>query len=195
LLASGQADAMKETELLADFLHDIFSDLLGYTGPASGLPVYTLKREALVEVDGKFADAALGRFPTAGGTAQFVAVEGKGPRDPLDRLFAGRRRSAVDQALQYAINLQIDWYLVTNLKETRLYHKGHDLFTFERFETAALAADATALRKFVYLLAAERVVPAVGLGHLDDLLAESRRIGRELTNDYYHEYAAVWGQT
>jgi hypothetical protein len=195
LLASGQADAMKETELLADFLHDIFSDLLGYTGPASGLPVYTLKREALLEVDGKFADAALGRFPTAGGTAQFVAVEGKGPRDPLDRPFAGRRRSAVDQALQYAVNLQIDWYLVTNLKETRLYHKGHDLFTFERFETAALAADATALRKFVYLLAAERVVPAVGLGHLDDLLAESRRIGRELTNDYYHEYAAVWGQT
>ena len=26
---------MKETELLADFIRDIFSDLLGYTGPAS----------------------------------------------------------------------------------------------------------------------------------------------------------------
>ena len=34
------------------------------------------------------------------------------------------------------MQLQIDWYLVTNLKEVRLYHKGHDTFTCERFETA-----------------------------------------------------------
>src|SRR5581483_5883745 len=86
LLGSGQADAKKETELLPDFIRDVFGDLLGYTGPASGAPVYTLKREALVEVDGKRADAALGRFPTAGGAPAVVAVlEGKGPRDPLDR--------------------------------------------------------------------------------------------------------------
>jgi hypothetical protein len=144
LLGSGQADAKKETELLPDFIGDVFGDLLGYTGPASGMPVYTLKREALVEVDGKFADAALGRFPTAGGPPAVVAVlEGKGPRDPLDRPFAGRKRSAVEQALQYAVNLQIDWFLVTNLKQTRLYHKGHDLFTYERFDTAALNRNTT----------------------------------------------------
>src|SRR5262249_27239392 len=196
LLGCGQADALKETELLADFLRDVFGDLLGYTGPAGGEAIYTLKREALVEVDGKFADAALGRFPTAGGPGVVVAVlEGKGPRDPLDRPFAGRKRSAVEQALQYAVNLRIDWFLVTNLKETRLYHKGHDLFTYERFDTAALAADADALRKFVYLLGAERVVPVTGRCHLDDLLAESHRIGRELTNDYYREYAALRRQT
>jgi len=46
-------------------------------------------------VDGKFADAVLGRFQND--KAQFVAVlEGKGTRDPLDRPFAGRRMSAVD---------------------------------------------------------------------------------------------------
>ena len=60
---------MKKTELLADFLRDVFGDLLGYVGPASGLPVYTLKRESLVQVDGKFADAALGRFTQADGQA------------------------------------------------------------------------------------------------------------------------------
>jgi hypothetical protein len=98
---------MKETELLGDFINDVFGDLLGYAGPASGSPVYTLKRESLVQVDGKFADAALGRFIVADAHADFVAViEGKGPRDPRDRPFANRKRSAVEQALQYAVNLQ-----------------------------------------------------------------------------------------
>ena len=43
----------------------------------------------------------------------------------------------------------------------------------------------------MFLLGAERVVPARGPTHLDALLADSRRIGRELTNDYYHEYATL----
>ena len=123
----------------------------------------------------------LGRFWTAGGQPEFVAVlEGKGPRDPLDRPFAGRKLSGVDQALHYAVNLVCDWYLVTNLRETRLYHKGHDQFTFERFETQTLADDDAAFRRFVFLLGADRVVPPTGGCHLDDLLSESHRIGLDL---------------
>jgi methylase of polypeptide subunit release factors len=190
LLGTKQAEAMKETELLADFITEVFGQLLGYTGPAGGAERYTLKREATVQVDGKFADAALGRFSTAGDEPETIAaVEGKGPRDPLDRPFAGRKLSAVDQALRYAVNLVCDWYLVTNLHEIRLYHKGHDQFTFERFETAALATDDAAFRRFVFLLGAERMVPAAGRCHLDDLLSESRRIGVDLTRAYYRDYA------
>jgi len=196
LLSTKAAEKMKETELLGDFIRDVFVDLLGYVGPASGLPLYTLKRESLVQVDGKFADAALGRFPLADAKADFVVViEGKGPRDPLDRPFGSRKRSAVEQALQYAVNLEIDWFLVTNLREIRLFHKGHDLFTYERFETAKLANDDAALKRFTFLLGAERVVPAAGGTHLDALLADSRRIGRKLTNDYYNEYAILRRQT
>jgi hypothetical protein len=196
LLGSKQAEAMKETELLADFITDVFVHLLGYTGPASGAGHYTLKREATVQVDGKFADAALGRFAVTGGQAEYVAVlEGKGPRDPLERPFAGRKLSAVDQALRYAVNLICDWYLITNLKEIRLYHKGHDQFTFERFETAVLAEDDAAFRRFVFLLGAERMLPASGRCHLDGLLSESKRIGLELTRDYYREYADLRRQT
>jgi hypothetical protein len=166
LLASKRAETMKETELLGDFIRDVFGDLLGYTGPASGAPIYTIKREPIVQVDGKFADAALGRFTLADGQADFVVViDGKGPRDPLDRPFGSCKRSAVEQALQYAVNLQLDWFLVTNMSETRLYHKGHDLFTYERFETSKLAADDMALKRFAYLLGAERVVPATGGTH------------------------------
>ena len=129
LLGSKQADGMKETELLPDFIRDVFGAVLGYTGPADGGDTYTLKREALVQVDGKYADAALGRFGP-GASAFVVAVEGKGPKDPLDRPFAGRKLSAVQQGALYALQLRIDWYLVTNLRETRLYHKGHDTSTY-----------------------------------------------------------------
>jgi hypothetical protein len=196
LLGTAQGGAKKETELLAEFITDVFTRLLGYTGPATAAPYYTLKREATVQVDGKFADAALGRFPTARDPAEYVvAVEGKGPRDPLDRPFAGRTLSAVDQALRYAVNLVCDWYLVTNLREIRLYHKGHDQLTFERFETAALASDEAAFRRFAFLLGAERVVRPAGGCHLNDLLSESRRIGRELTRDYYREYAELRRRT
>ena len=59
-------------------------------------PSYTLSREKHVEVDGKYADAVLGRFGKD--SAQFIAaLEGKSTRDPLERPFEGRRMSAVDR--------------------------------------------------------------------------------------------------
>ena len=120
-LRGGTLDAAKETELLPGYLSDVFEAVLGSVGrPADP---YNLRRETLVKVDGKFADAGLGRFTAD--AAGFVAVlEGKGPRDPLDRPFAGRKRSTVEHSLNYAVQLKIDWYLVTNLKEIRLFHKG-----------------------------------------------------------------------
>ena len=141
-----------------------------------------------VEVDGKFADAVLGRF--GGGHDEFiVALEGKGPKDPLDRPFAGRRISAVDQGYRYAINLPCDFILVTNIGETRLYHKGSNQHTFERFDTERLADDEAALKRFVFLLGAERVVPTAGKTHFYALLDESNKVGRELTRAFYVGYA------
>ena len=91
LLASPGGRQLKETELLGDFFRDVFTDILGYVGPAAGKGKYTIKRESLVQVDGKFADAALGRFTTDDGSARVrVAVEGKGPTDPLDLPFKNR---------------------------------------------------------------------------------------------------------
>jgi hypothetical protein len=67
----------KETALLPDFFTDIFCGLLGYTGPAASSDTYTFSRERHVEVDGKVADAVLGRFQKD--KTQFMAVlEGKG---------------------------------------------------------------------------------------------------------------------
>lgn len=190
LIASGRADGFKETELLPDFLTDIFCGLLGYTGPAGPAEDHTLSRERHVEADGEFADAVLGRFQKD--KAQFIAVlEGKSTRDPLDRPFAGRRMSAVDQAYRYAINLPCDWILVTSMRETRLYYKGAHQQAYERFETVRLAAAEAQLRRFVFLLGAERVVPAHGGCHLYELLRASETVGRTLTNQFYARYADI----
>jgi hypothetical protein len=187
LIRTERIDNFRESEILPDFLTDFFLTLLAYRGPASEGARYTLSRERHVEVDGKFADAVLGDF---NGQNRFVvAVEGKGPRDPLDRAYAGRRMSAVDQGYRYAINLPCDWIIVTSTRETRLYHKGSDQHTYERFDTYHLFDDEPTLRRFVFLLGASRVVPFDGRCHLYDLLAESEKVGRQVTKDYYVQYA------
>lgn len=190
LISSGKADQFKETELLPEFITDIFGHLLGYTGPAGPAETYTLSREPHVEVDGQFADAALGRF-RSGAKSFVVVVEGKGSRDPLDRPFAGRRMSAVDQAYRYAINLPCDWIVVTSMRETRIYYKGANQQTYERFETTRLAEDPALLRRFVFLLGAARVVPEAGECHLYALRRESDAAGTELTKEFYALYAGL----
>jgi len=190
LLASGKANTFTEQEILPDFLTDFFCELLGYTRPADGGPRYTISREKHVQVEGEFADAVLGNFGRE--PERFiVALEGKGPRDPLDRPFGGRRMSAVDQGYRYAINLPCDWIIVTSVRQTRLYGKGTDQQTYERFDTEDLAADDELLRRFVFLLAAERVVPETGRCHFDDLRAESEQVGKDLTEEFYLRYAEM----
>jgi hypothetical protein len=188
LLASGRADDFKEQELLADFLADVFRGILGYASPADCPERFTISRQKHVQVDGKYADAVLGNFRSD--NEQFiVALEGKGPRDPLERPFAGRRMSAVDQGYRYAINLPCDWVIVTSMRQTRLYYKGCDQQTYERFDIDRLAADDGLLRKFVFLLGAERVVPAVSRCHLYALRESSETTGRDLTKKFYVQYA------
>lgn len=190
MLASGRADGYKEQELLPDFLADVFCGVLGYSRAVDNPSLHTFSREKHVQVDGKFADAVLGAFRPEG-ERYVVVIEGKGPKDPLDRPFAGRRMSAVDQAYRYAINLPCDWLIVTSIKETRLHHKGADQYTYERFDTRELARDEPLLKKFVYLLGADRVVPTSGECHLYDLLKVSEAVGKELTREFYLSYAEM----
>ncbi|MBX3435422.1 MAG: N-6 DNA methylase [Pirellulales bacterium] len=185
-ISSGRIVRFGEQEILPHFLADFFVGILGYTGPA-GRDRYTIGFERHVEVDGKYADAVLGDF---NGHQRYVAaLEGKGPRDPLDRPYAGRRMSAVDQGYRYAINLPCDWIIVTSIRQTRLYHKGSDQQTYERFDTEQLADDEAALRRFLFLLGADRVAPPTGQCHFYGLLAESEKVGRELTKEFYVNYA------
>jgi len=191
LLSSAQGDSFREQELLPDFVTDIFCGLLGYLRPADNPTRYTRAREKYIEVDGKFADAVLGEFGQDRADNPIVALEGKGPKDPLDRPFAGRKKSAVEQGYGYAINLPCDWIIVTSMRQTRLYHKGSDYQTYERFDIGELATNDAAFRKFVFLFAAERVVPVKDRCHFYDLKEASEKVGRELTKEFYVNYADI----
>jgi hypothetical protein len=93
-LSSPQAASLNEKELLPDFLTDVFCGVLGYTRIVDRPARFTFSREKYVQVDRKYADAVLGEFGP--GSERFVvAVEGKGPTDPLE---VGKRgRSSVRQ--------------------------------------------------------------------------------------------------
>ena len=151
LLAPDAKRKFGEQEILADFVDDIFCKLLGYTRPADGPDRFTRAREKYVEYSGKFADAVLGEFRSDEKDRPLIAVEGKGPKDPLDRPFAGRKKSAVDQGYGYAINLPCDWIVVTSMRQTRLYHKGSDQLTYESFDIASLLENDSVLKRFVFL--------------------------------------------
>lgn len=191
LLGSAQGEKLREQELLADFISEIFCDLLGYQRPADNPARYTCSREKYNEVDGKYADAVLGEFKPDEPDKPIIALEGKGPKDPLERPFAGRKKSAVDQGYGYAINLQCNWIIVTSMRQTRLYHKGSDQQTYERFDVADLANNDAQFRKFVFLLGAERVVPISGECHFQELKESSEKIGKLLTKKFYLEYANI----
>ncbi|MFM7137461.1 MAG: Eco57I restriction-modification methylase domain-containing protein, partial [Planctomycetota bacterium] len=191
LVASGRIDRFKETELLPEFITLFFNRVLGYRGASDGGVAWTLSHQRHVEVEGEFADAVLGRFANGQPPRYTVAVEVKGPKDPLDRPFAGRRLSAVDQGYRYAINLPCDWLIVTSMREIRLHSKSADQHSYEAFDTEAVARDEAVLKRFVFLLGADRIVPESGVCHLAGLLAESERVGRELTRTFYDAYAGM----
>ena len=75
------------------------------------------------------------------------------------------------------------------MRETRFYYKGAHQQAYERFETVRLAADEALLKRFVFLLGAERVVPAHRECHLYELLRTSETVGCALTNQFYALYA------
>jgi len=82
-LDTAEAQTQTEESVLPEFINDIFGGLLGYRGPVTDQTRHTMSREHYVEVDGSFADAVLGRYGHDV-KRHLVAIEGKGPRDPLD---------------------------------------------------------------------------------------------------------------
>lgn len=77
------------------------------------------------------------------------------------------------------------------MRAIRLYSKSADQHSYEAFDTEAVARDESTLKRFVFLLGADRIVPESGICHLAGLLAESERVGRELTRTFYDAHAGM----
>ena len=174
MLASPQADKLKEKELLPDFLTDVFCGVLGYTRAVDNKDRFTFSREKHVQVDGKFADAVLGDF-RARQRAVRRRRRGQGAERPARP--AVRRpqdvggRSGLPLRHQPAVRLDhrhldpADAALPQGLRPAHLRAVRH---------RDAGRATTALLKRFVFLLGAERVVPRTGQV---PLLRSARRLG------------------
>ena len=184
LIRDGRIYTLKEVALHGQFTAKIVEDVLGYHGPAGGAE-YTVATEQTI-LRGS-VDLALGRF---GGTCPEILapfeLKGADIRD-LDAIMPGRNKSPVQQAWEYAMNAPgVKWVLVSNYIELRLYGFGEGTAAYETFRLDRLT-EPDEYARFMLLLSADNLLS----GRTLDLLGESRREDRDITDRLYLDYKTL----
>jgi len=184
LISSGNIRKIKETALSADFKTKIVEAVLGYTSPV-GNNDYTVESEQTI-LKGS-VDLALGHF--SHGKVNIIApfeLKGAKTKD-LDAIMPGRNKTPVQQAWEYATNnVGTKWVLVSNYLEIRLYGFGEGTQAYEHFDMARLH-EPQEYARFMLLLSAENLLG----GKTADLLKESRREDKDITDALYADYKAL----
>lgn len=176
----------KETAVRNLFFDAVLREILDYTtfDPEGD---YTLAFERPIRRGA--VDVALGRFGAPEGVEEIVApFQLKGPAtEDLDAVPAGRGRSPVQQAWDYAIDAPGSrWVLVSNCIEIRLYGFGRGRDAYELFNLARID-DPDEHARLWLILSAERLLG----GATDALLQESDSAYKDVTNQLYVDYKAM----
>ncbi|MCC4242973.1 Eco57I restriction-modification methylase domain-containing protein [Stappia indica] len=186
LIRSGRIAGIKETALHADFKSNIVEAVLGYTSAVTGAEHTVTSEQNILRGS---VDLALGHFTEEGG--QIIApfeLKGAKTKD-LDAIMPGRAKSPVQQAWEYATNAPgVKWVLVSNMVELRLYGFGEGTAAYERFDLGQLTQPAEYAR-FMLLLSADNLLS----GKTADLLKESRREDKDITDALYADYKTLRG--
>ncbi|WP_200238007.1 Eco57I restriction-modification methylase domain-containing protein [Lamprobacter modestohalophilus] len=184
MIRDRRIETLKEVALHGQFAAKIVEGVLGYQGPTSGAK-YSLATEQSI-LRGS-VDLALGRF--GGKTPEILApfeLKGADTRD-LDAIMPGRNKSPVQQAWEYAMNARgVKWVIVSNMIELRLYGFGEGTTAFERFWLERLT-EPEEYARFILLLAADNLLS----GRTLELLHESRREDKDITDSLYQDYKAL----
>ena len=184
MIRDRRIETLKEVALHGQFAAKIVEGVLGYRGPASGAE-YSLATEQSI-LRGS-VDLALGRF--GGETPEILApfeLKGATTRD-LDAIMPGRNKSPVQQAWEYAMHARgVKWVIVSNMVELRLYGFGEGTAAFEHFRLDRLT-EPEEYARFVLLLAADNLLS----GRTLELLHESRREDKDITDSLYQDYKAL----
>jgi type I restriction-modification system DNA methylase subunit len=183
-IRSGAIHSQKETSLHGNFKQKILVEALGYTdfNPSGA---WTVDVEA--QIGAGSVDLALGHFDAA--HRKIIApFELKGAKTKnLDSIMPGRAKSPVDQAWEYATNnVGTKWVLVSNYLEIRLYSYSEGRQFHEVFDLAKLH-EPEEYQRFTLLLSAENLLG----GRTAELLDESRRENKEITNRLYADYKVL----
>ncbi|MDX2212265.1 MAG: DNA methyltransferase [Oculatellaceae cyanobacterium bins.114] len=193
-LDSGTLSSIKEVSLHGAFLNDIFQTVLGYRSVTQGNGAnWEIHAEPSIVGRGA-ADAALGFF--APSDRQIIApIELKGAMTDLDRGKSRNQLSPVDQGWSYADYIPgCQWVIVSNYRETRLYHRNETKAYYERFLLADLS-DREVFKRFYYLLCRQNFLPFKGgasaTSVIDRLLKESKEAQEDITDQLYRDYSEI----
>lgn len=173
-----------ETKNDGQFIQRILVELLGYRESNAGSPWTVQKNQPVGKGN---VDVALGSFTAD--TATIIApfeLKGAKTRD-LDAVMAGRNKSPVQQAWEYAMDAKgAKWVLVSNYREIRLYAVGYGRKDYERFDLTQLAKPEQYAR-LMLLLSAENLLGERTFG----LLKESENKDKEITDKLYQDYKTL----
>lgn len=173
-----------ETKNDGQFIQRILVDVLGYSESAHG-STWTVQKNQPVGKGN--VDVALGEFSTES-TTIIAPFELKGAKTKdLDAIMPGRNKSPVQQAWEYAMDAKgAKWVLVSNYREIRLYAVGYGRKDYECFDLTSLTQPENYAR-FMLLLSAKNLLGEQTL----NLLKESEKAGKEITNRLYADYRTL----
>lgn len=173
---NGQNESQLEPELNAILMQGA----LGYCAAGPGTPG-TIK--AKQPIGGGTVDLAIGSF-TIDKASILAPFELKGPKTTFDAIMAGRAKTPVQQAWEYANDaIGARWVLVSNMRELRLYAVGHGRAAFESFDLRRIG-DPDELKRLQLFIHADQLLS----GHTADLLIRSASEDRDITNALYADY-------
>ena len=182
-----------EEQLQADFLNDIFGEVLGYAYKR-GLSEFNLEKEESTQLDGKQPDGILGFFNINQPKEQQdvrVIIELKGQKANLDaKQNRDTKLTPVEQAFGYVSKYQkVEFVVVSNFKEIRLY-QSHYQGKYHQFSMSELASQPAKQQEFYFLLCKHNLIgfaPHTG-SIIKKLIDDQAKHETEIQNKFYNEY-------
>lgn len=191
-LRNGVLHKLTESSAEQTFNNEIFGTVLGYKQVGAAIPATMMPKRSLKR---NTPDFVLGRFDPNAKVERWVAVgEIKDVRTDLDQPQTGRanNETPVEQAFRYAgIKAGVEWVVVTNLGEIRLYRNGYPaarhVWRLEELE------DPGRLFEFYALLGPEGLLGGADEPFATRVYEQSLLRGRDLTEGFYGLYKRVQG--
>jgi type I restriction-modification system DNA methylase subunit len=185
-IENGSLEKQTEVAIHSPFTQSIVAGVLGYT-PYGTEDSWTVAREYGVARGA--VDLALGHFGNDKGSDKVLApfeLKGAKTKD-LDAIMPGRHKTPVQQAWEYAKDIKgVQWVLVSNYVEIRLYAVSETSLVYEQFSLAELT-DPKQYARFILLLHADNLLS----GKTAQLLNQSLLADKEITTQLYDDYKTL----
>ncbi len=153
----------------AEFLHDLFVDVLGYKSPLA---------EDSKSWELEFSpNPALGFF-----SHKFSQV--------VAEIFVGEIN-----LLPQAIHETTEWLIITDYQDLRLYHRHKSKLFYEQFSLQSLISDFEDLKRFYFIFCRRTLLTAnfdsKDLSRISKLLTESEEIETAIATSFYNQYQKI----